>query len=124
MKPPSAAAIRDLILERTAEQLAARGLTPSDVPPDFDLLLEGLIDSAHQRECAEFTATISQLAASHPLENPQRPETRKPSGTGSALPPAGFRPLEKRVSGPSAKNSSCARSGKWPSHQLCTVQSE
>ena len=45
MNPPTAAAIRDLILERMDEQLAARGLTPSDVPPAFDLLLEGLIDS-------------------------------------------------------------------------------
>jgi acyl carrier protein len=45
MTPPTADAIRDLILERMDEQLAARGLTPSDVPPTFDLLLEGLIDS-------------------------------------------------------------------------------
>ena len=33
MKPPTADAVRDLILERMDEQLAARGLTPSDVPP-------------------------------------------------------------------------------------------
>src|SRR6266516_431409 len=45
MKPPTADGIRYLILERMDEQLAARGLTPSDVPPTFDLLLEGLIDS-------------------------------------------------------------------------------
>jgi acyl carrier protein len=45
MQSPRTDAIRDLILERLAEQLAARGLTPSDVPPSFDLLLEGLIDS-------------------------------------------------------------------------------
>jgi acyl carrier protein len=46
MTPPAtAAAVRDLILERVDEQLAARGLTPSDVPESFDLLLEGLIDS-------------------------------------------------------------------------------
>ena len=45
MKPPTANAVRDLILRRMDEQLAARGLTPSDVPPTFDLLLEGLIDS-------------------------------------------------------------------------------
>jgi acyl carrier protein len=45
MAPASAAAVRDLILESVDEQLAARGLTPSDVPESFDLLLEGLIDS-------------------------------------------------------------------------------
>jgi acyl carrier protein len=42
---PTANAVRELILERVAEQLAAKGLTPSDVPPSFDLLLEGVIDS-------------------------------------------------------------------------------
>ena len=45
MPEATAAAVRDLILERVDEQLAARGLTPSDVPETFDLLLEGLIDS-------------------------------------------------------------------------------
>jgi acyl carrier protein len=45
MPATTAAAVRDLILERVDEQLAARGLTPSDVPETFDLLLEGLIDS-------------------------------------------------------------------------------
>ena len=45
MPPATAAAVRDLILERVDEQLAARGLTPSDVPDTFDLLLEGVIDS-------------------------------------------------------------------------------
>ena len=45
MPPATAAAVRDLILERVDEQLAARGLTPSEVPDSFDLLLEGLIDS-------------------------------------------------------------------------------
>jgi acyl carrier protein len=43
--PPTADTVRELILERVAEQLAAKGLTPSDVPPSFDLLLEGVIDS-------------------------------------------------------------------------------
>jgi acyl carrier protein len=42
---PTADAVRELILEQVAEQLAAKGLTPSDVPPSFDLLLEGVIDS-------------------------------------------------------------------------------
>ena len=32
-------------MEHVDEQLAAKGLTPSDVPPSFDLLLEGVIDS-------------------------------------------------------------------------------
>jgi acyl carrier protein len=45
MPPATAAAVRDLILERLDEQLAARGLTPSEVPESFDLLLEGLIVS-------------------------------------------------------------------------------
>jgi acyl carrier protein len=36
---------RELILAHVEEQLAATGLTPSDVPPSFDLLLEGVIDS-------------------------------------------------------------------------------
>jgi acyl carrier protein len=45
MPPATAAAVRDLVLERVDEQLAARGLTPSEVPESFDLLLEGLIDS-------------------------------------------------------------------------------
>jgi acyl carrier protein len=44
-EPSTADEVRDVILERVAEQLAARGLTPSDVPPSFDLLLEGVIDS-------------------------------------------------------------------------------
>jgi acyl carrier protein len=37
--------VRELILERVADQLAAKGLTPSDVSASFDLLLEGVIDS-------------------------------------------------------------------------------
>lgn len=45
MARTTAAAVHDVILERLAEQLAAKGLTPSDVPPSFDLLLEGVIDS-------------------------------------------------------------------------------
>lgn len=45
MPPATADAVRDLILDRVDEQLAARGLTPSEVPESFDLLLEGLIDS-------------------------------------------------------------------------------
>jgi acyl carrier protein len=45
MARSTAAAVREVILERVAEQLAAKGLTPSDVPSSFDLLLEGVIDS-------------------------------------------------------------------------------
>jgi acyl carrier protein len=46
MTPPTTAeAVREAILDRVAEPLAAKGLTPSDVPPSFDLLLEGVIDS-------------------------------------------------------------------------------
>lgn len=45
MESRTAEAARDFILEHVDEQLAANGLTPSDVPPSFDLLLEGVIDS-------------------------------------------------------------------------------
>jgi len=45
IEPRAAEAARDFILEHVDEQLAAKGLTPSDVPPSFDLLLEGVIDS-------------------------------------------------------------------------------
>jgi acyl carrier protein len=45
MSRTTAQAVQDVILERLSEQLAAKGLTPSDVPPSFDLLLEGVIDS-------------------------------------------------------------------------------
>jgi acyl carrier protein len=45
MPAASAQAVRDAILDGVVEQLAAKGLTPSDVPPEFDLLLEGVIDS-------------------------------------------------------------------------------
>jgi acyl carrier protein len=46
MTPPATAeAVREAILDRVAEPLAAKGLTPSEVPPSFDLLLEGVIDS-------------------------------------------------------------------------------
>jgi hypothetical protein len=61
---------------------------------------------------------MAQLAASQPLEKPQRPETRKPPAAGSAFPEAGLRPLEKSVSGPPAKSSSWASAEKCPSHQL------
>lgn len=37
--------IRALILERVRPQLEAKALVPDDVPDDFDLLLEGVIDS-------------------------------------------------------------------------------
>jgi len=45
MEPTSAQTVREAILDRVAEELAAKGLTPSDVPDSFDLLLEGVIDS-------------------------------------------------------------------------------
>jgi acyl carrier protein len=44
MTRTTAEAVHELILERLDEQLAAKGLTPSDVPPSFDGLLEGGID--------------------------------------------------------------------------------
>lgn len=45
MARTTAEAVHEAILERLDGQLAAKGLTPSDVPPSFDLLLEGVIDS-------------------------------------------------------------------------------
>jgi acyl carrier protein len=45
MQPTTAEVAREIILDRVDEQLAAKGLTPSDLPPSFDLLLEGVIDS-------------------------------------------------------------------------------
>jgi acyl carrier protein len=45
MERTSAQTVREAILDRAAEELAAKGLTPSDVPDSFDLLLEGVIDS-------------------------------------------------------------------------------
>jgi len=45
MEAATAQLVRDGVLDRVAEELAAKGLTPSDVPASFDLLLEGVIDS-------------------------------------------------------------------------------
>jgi acyl carrier protein len=45
MQPTTADVAREVILDRLDEQLAAKGLTPSYLPPSFDLLLEGVIDS-------------------------------------------------------------------------------
>jgi acyl carrier protein len=41
----TAESVRDFILSRLTDPLAAKGLTPDDLPPTFDLLLEGVIDS-------------------------------------------------------------------------------
>jgi acyl carrier protein len=45
MPPATAQVVREVVLDRVVEELAAKGLTPSDVPASFDLLLEGVIDS-------------------------------------------------------------------------------
>jgi acyl carrier protein len=37
--------VRTFILTRLEEELAANGLTPRETPEDYDLLLEGVIDS-------------------------------------------------------------------------------
>lgn len=37
--------VRSLVLTRLQGSLSARGLRPEDVPDDFDLLTEGVIDS-------------------------------------------------------------------------------
>jgi len=41
----SAADVQDFILGRLEDPLQAKGLTQSELPASFDLLLEGLIDS-------------------------------------------------------------------------------
>jgi acyl carrier protein len=41
----TAADVQHFILARLNDPLLAKGLTPADVPPSFDLLLEGVIDS-------------------------------------------------------------------------------
>jgi acyl carrier protein len=41
----SAEDVRAVVLERLAMALAAKGLEPQNVPYDFDLLTEGIIDS-------------------------------------------------------------------------------
>ena len=45
MKRVTAEAVRDLVLSQLSEPLAALGLKPKDVPDDFDLLTEGVMDS-------------------------------------------------------------------------------
>jgi acyl carrier protein len=42
---PSAEMVRALVLDELIEPLAALDLEPADVPDDFDLLHEGVIDS-------------------------------------------------------------------------------
>jgi len=37
--------VRSFVLSRLTDPLAAKGLAPQDVPDDFDLLSEGVIDS-------------------------------------------------------------------------------
>jgi len=45
MTEVSVKAVRDLLLAHLEEPLAALGLKSTDVPDDFDLLTEGVIDS-------------------------------------------------------------------------------
>lgn len=45
MNRVSAQEVRSLALERLKQPLRAKGLKPADVPDDFDLLTEGVIDS-------------------------------------------------------------------------------
>lgn len=42
---PSAHEVRAVVLSEVGESLAALGLSPEEVPDDFDLLQEGVIDS-------------------------------------------------------------------------------
>jgi acyl carrier protein len=41
----SAADVRQFVLTRVEQPLAAKGLTPGETPHDYDLLSEGIIDS-------------------------------------------------------------------------------
>jgi acyl carrier protein len=41
----SAGDVQEFILGRLQDPLQAKGLAPEEVPPTFDLLLEGMIDS-------------------------------------------------------------------------------
>jgi acyl carrier protein len=45
MTQPTAAEVQDFILGRIEDPLRAKGMTRSEVPESFDLLLEGMIDS-------------------------------------------------------------------------------
>lgn len=45
MTAVSAEYVRSLVLEKLAPTLAAKGLRAEDIPDDFDLLTEGVIDS-------------------------------------------------------------------------------
>src|SRR6266516_1969742 len=66
----------------------------------------------------------SQCAASEPLENSQRPLKRNPESHGSFCTRLLTNEREHSTSGPSEKKSSWARSGKCPTIQAWTVQSE
>ena len=41
----SAAAVREFLLDRFSDPLAANGVEPQDVSDDYDLLVEGVVDS-------------------------------------------------------------------------------
>jgi acyl carrier protein len=43
--PVTADDVRSAVLERVSPGLAAKGLRPEELPDDFDLLLEGVVDS-------------------------------------------------------------------------------
>jgi acyl carrier protein len=45
MKEVTADSVRQFLLAKDFEPIGARGLTPADLPDDFDLLLNGIIDS-------------------------------------------------------------------------------
>ena len=45
MTPVSPEELRRFVVDSVVDGLAALGLDPDDVPDDFDLLLEGVIDS-------------------------------------------------------------------------------
>lgn len=45
MKSPTASEVRSFLLDRFVEQLEAKDISAEEVPDDFDLLYEGIIDS-------------------------------------------------------------------------------
>ena len=45
MSRVSADQVRAFILDRFAEHFSGKGLSPDEVPDDFDLMIEGVVDS-------------------------------------------------------------------------------
>jgi acyl carrier protein len=57
MTAASADDVRSVVLERVAPALSARGLSMDALPDDFDLLLEGVVDSFGLLELISYVET-------------------------------------------------------------------